>query len=77
MNTEELLDKIDEAYHKAGPVTFSTVEDALKVAGSALKWLTDQCEDEEDEARREACKKLTEEGQALEKEYGPKDENTD
>ena len=48
MNTEELLDKLDKAYHKAVPVTFSTVEDALKVAGSALKWLTDQCEDKED-----------------------------
>lgn len=47
MNTDELLDRIDEAYHKAVPVAFSTVEDALKVAGSALKWLTDQCEDED------------------------------
>ncbi len=47
MNKDELLDRIDESYHNAAPVTFSTVEDALKVAGSALKWLTDQCEDED------------------------------
>ncbi len=77
MNKDELLDRIDEAYNSALPVSFSTVEDALKVAGSALKWLTDQCEDEEDEARREACKKLTMEGQALEKEDGPEAEATD
>lgn len=48
MNKDELLDRIDEAYHTAMPVAFATVEDALKVAGSALKWLTDQCEDKED-----------------------------
>jgi len=47
LNKDELLDKIDEAYNNAVPVAFSTVEDALKVAGSALKWLTDQCEDED------------------------------
>ncbi len=44
MNKDELLDRIDEAYNSALPVSFSTVEDALKVAGSALKWLTDQCD---------------------------------
>lgn len=48
MTPEELLDLIDEAYKNATPVAFPTVEDALKVAGSSLKWLTDQCEDEED-----------------------------
>ncbi len=47
MNKDELLDRIDEAYNNAVPVVFSTVEDALKIAGSALKWLTDQCEDED------------------------------
>ncbi len=47
MNKDELLDQIDEAYNNAIPVSFSTVEDALKIAGSALKWLTDQCEDED------------------------------
>ena len=47
MNKDELLDRIDEAYNNAVPVVFSTVEDALKIAGSALKWLTDQCEDKE------------------------------
>ena len=47
LTKDELLDQIDEAYNNAMPVSFSTVEDALKVAGSALKWLTDQCEDED------------------------------
>ena len=51
MNKDELLDRIDEAYHSAAPVVFSTVEDALKIAGSALKWLTDQCEDEDAEEK--------------------------
>ena len=51
MNKDELLDRIDEAYNNAVPVVFSTVEDALKIAGSALKWLTDQCEDEDAEEK--------------------------
>jgi len=46
---EELLDLIDDAYNDAPSVVFSTVEDALKVAGSSLKWLIDQCDvDDED-----------------------------
>ena len=53
MNKDELLDQIDEAYNNAVPVVFSTVEDALKIAGSALKWLTDQCEDKEDGSEAE------------------------
>ena len=48
MNTEELLDRIYEAYNEAPPASFASVEDALKVVGTSLKWLTDQCEDEED-----------------------------
>ena len=53
MNKDEMLDKIDEAYNNAVPVAFSTVEDALKVVGSALNWLFDQCEVEEDESEAE------------------------
>ena len=45
MTPEDLLDLIDEAYNDAPSVTFSSVEDALKVAGSSLRWLTDQCDD--------------------------------
>lgn len=50
MKIEELLDMLDESYHNAPPIVFSTVEDALKVAGSALRWLTDQCEDKDEKS---------------------------
>jgi hypothetical protein len=43
----ELLDLIEEAYKNAPPTAFPSVRDALKVAGAALKYLTDQCEDED------------------------------
>ncbi len=47
MTNDELLDLIDEAYNDANSVTFASVEDALKVAGSSLRWLTNQCEDKD------------------------------
>ena len=76
MNYDELLDLIDEAYHNAAPVAFADRDTALKVVGAGLKFLTNLCEDKEDEARREACTMLTQEGQALEKEDGSKAEDT-
>ena len=48
MNTEDLLDLIDEAYHNAVPVAFSDKETALKVVGAGLKYLINLCEDEAD-----------------------------
>ncbi len=49
LTTEDLLDLIDEAYHNAAPVAFADKETALKVVGAGLKYLTDLCEDKEDE----------------------------
>jgi hypothetical protein len=45
----ELLDLIEEAYKNAPPTPFPSVRDALKIAGAALKYLTDQCEDKDDD----------------------------
>jgi hypothetical protein len=50
LKLDELLDQLDESYHNATTVNFTSVEDALKVAGSALRWLTNQCEDEDEES---------------------------
>ena len=44
MNTEELLDLIDEAYHNAAPVAFADRDTALKVVGAGLRYLTNLCE---------------------------------
>ena len=49
MKLNDLLDLIDEAYHKATPVAFSDRETALKVVGAGLKYLTNLCEDKEDD----------------------------
>lgn len=49
MKLDDLLDLIDEAYHKAEPVAFSDKETALRVVGAGLKYLTNLCEDKEDE----------------------------
>ena len=47
MKLDELLDLVDEAYHKATPVAFADKETALRVVGAGLKYLTDLCEDED------------------------------
>lgn len=48
MKRSELLDAIEQAYHQTGGADFPDVETALEVAASALKYLTDQCEADDD-----------------------------
>jgi hypothetical protein len=43
----DLLDLIELAYKEAPPTAFPSVPEALKIAGSVLRYLTDQCEDED------------------------------
>ena len=50
MKINDLLDEIDKAYHNASPMSFSDKATALKVVGAGLKFLTDLCEEEEDNA---------------------------
>jgi hypothetical protein len=47
LKQSELLDLVERAYKEAPPTAFPSVPDALKVAGAALRYLTDQCEDED------------------------------
>ncbi len=48
MKLDDLLDLIDEAYHKAEPVAFADKDTALRVVGCGLKYLTNLCEDKDD-----------------------------
>lgn len=50
MKLDELLDLIDEAYHHAEQPAFANKETALKVVGAGLKYLTNLCEDKEDDS---------------------------
>ena len=47
MKKSEVLDALEDAYLEASAADFPDVETALQVAASALKFLTDQCDDEE------------------------------
>jgi hypothetical protein len=42
---EQVQERIEEAFMAAEPGHFESVEVALAVAGSALKYLMNQCED--------------------------------
>lgn len=48
MNRDKLLDMIEASYKHAGPGTFRNTKEALVVVGSALRYLTNQCEDMDD-----------------------------
>jgi hypothetical protein len=48
LKQSELLDLVERAYKEAPPTSFPSVQEALLVAGCALRYLTDQCEDEDD-----------------------------
>jgi len=48
LKLEELTDKLEEAYVEAEPGTFPSVDIAVEIVASALKWLTSQCEDKDD-----------------------------
>lgn len=45
MNRDRLLDLIESSYTHAGPGQFKNTKEALQVVGSALRYLTNQCED--------------------------------
>ncbi len=45
MKRERLLDLIESHYKHAGPGQFENVKQALQVVGSALRYLTNECED--------------------------------
>ena len=47
MKQADLLDLIERAYKEAPPTAFPSVQEALLVAGAALRFLTDQCEVED------------------------------
>ena len=58
MKQSELLDLIERAYNEAPPTDFPSVPEALLVVGAALRYLTDQCE-VEDEADGELSEPST------------------
>jgi hypothetical protein len=45
LNREELTKQIESSFQYAGPGEFNSVKDALQVVGSALRYLTNQCDD--------------------------------
>jgi len=45
LTREELTQQIESAFQYAGPGKFSNIKEALQVVGSALRYLTNQCED--------------------------------
>lgn len=45
MNRDKLLDLIEASYKHAGPGTFKNEKEALQVVGSALRYLTNRCDD--------------------------------
>ncbi len=45
MTQEELTVKIEQAFQYAAPGKFKDIKQALQVVGSALRYLTNQCED--------------------------------
>ena len=45
MTQEELTKQIEQTYQYAAPGEFKNVKEALVVVGSALRYLTNQCED--------------------------------
>ena len=45
MKQEELTQRIEQAYQYASPGKFKNIKEALVVVGSALRYLTNQCED--------------------------------
>ncbi len=47
MNQEELTKQIENAFQYAAPGEFKNIKEALVVVGSALRYLTNQCEDME------------------------------
>lgn len=47
MNKDRLLELIESSYQYAGPGKFNSVKDALQVVGSALRYLTNECDDME------------------------------
>ena len=49
MKRNEIMDLLEEKFLETEPGTFSSIEHALIVASSALQYLADQCDDEEDE----------------------------
>lgn len=47
MKREELTQRIEQAFQYAAPGEFKNIKEALQVVGSALRYLTNQCEDME------------------------------
>ena len=45
MTREELTKQIESSFQYAGPGKFNNIKEALQVLGSALRYLTNQCED--------------------------------
>jgi hypothetical protein len=54
LKSDDVLKLIEESYKNAPPATFPSVQAAVDIAGAALRYLTDQCEDE-DEPEAEAA----------------------
>jgi hypothetical protein len=47
LNKDDVLKLIEESYKNAPETEFPSVDAAVEVAGAALRYLTDQCEDED------------------------------
>jgi hypothetical protein len=47
LKKDRLLDLIESSYKHAGPGVFKDAKEALQVVGSALRYLTNQCDDME------------------------------
>jgi len=45
LTQEDLTKQIESAFQYAAPGKFNNIKEALQVVGSALRYLTNQCED--------------------------------
>ncbi len=45
MNQEEMTKQIEQSYQYSAPGKFNSIKEALQVVGSALRYLTNQCDD--------------------------------
>ena len=48
MTQDDVLKLIEESYKNAPDTAFPSVQEAVDIAGAALRYLTDQCEDEDE-----------------------------
>ena len=48
MKKSEIMDLLEEKTLESEPGTFASIEHAIIIAASAIQYLADQCDDEED-----------------------------